>query len=115
MADSPLSPCFSCQHRHDSKRRVEDWRATGATRGPVLDPAPHVECKDHPGYGVEPEASRPACEDWRAVAKPEPLAVATTVIHDDAGDGPFVAPQPIPVPRGVPGRRARILVLPEEE
>lgn len=191
MHDSPPNPCFTCQHRADSKRRVENWLATGATRGPVLDPAPHAECKDHPGYGVTPEASRPACEDWRAAesadeeprpdpegcgrcgrtdcrrpalqaqldsmavdtieaagerlrveeehraaralcesrpridwqrearrwrneaSPPEPLATATTVIHADAGDGPWVELHRIAVPRGVPGRRARIVVLPD--
>jgi len=49
------------------------------------------------------------------VVAPDPLATATTVIHTDDGDGPWVSLARLAVPRGVPGQRARIVVTTEEE
>ena len=45
---------------------------------------------------------------------PLPLAESTTIVHPDDGDGPWVQPPRMAVPRSVPGSRVRVVVMGDE-
>lgn len=63
--------CGAANHRDDSKRRVVDFHdrhliRPGRAGSLICDPAPMSECKEHVGYGVMPERTRVACQDYKA-------------------------------------------------
>ena len=72
MSDLPL--CERCQHRSDSRARVQEFIKIQISHGEsppfagmVCDPAPKHECKVHEGYG-RPVESRAECRDFEAMS-----------------------------------------------
>jgi len=61
---------------------------------------------------ITPEAVAEARRAAMELASP--LAESTTIVHPDDGDGPWVQPPRMAVPRGVVGSRVRVQVMGDE-
>ena len=55
-----------------------------------------------------------AVDDKPSLPPSPPLAESTTIVHPDDGDGPWVQPPRMAVPRSVPGSRVRVVVMGDE-